>query len=114
MAIDWDEHVLAPLFAVFGEDTQPVYMPAAGGSFAIDAVFDRPYKGLVLEADGEPAIATRAPVIGVRLAQFPADPLKGDKVVIAASQGFAGQTYMVDSVEPDGKGHCKLQLIIAA
>lgn len=114
MAIDWDENVLGPLFGEFAEDTQPVYMPAAGGSFAIAAIFDRPYKGLVLEADGDPVIATRAPVIGVRLAQFAADPVKGDKVVIAAAQGFAGQTYMVDSVEPDGKGHVKLQLIIAA
>ena len=86
--------------AVFGEDVRPTYHPATGAPFDIDGVFDNPYKGLVLNADGEPEIATRQPVLGVRLAQFPALPLKGDTVTIPS----AGRTFMVGDVHPDGKG----------
>lgn len=110
MAIDWDAAVLAPLLSVFGEDVQPTYMPAAGGSFPIDGVFDRPFKGLVIEADGEPGFATRKPVIGVRLAQFAADPVKGDKILIPS----VPETYVVSDVRPDGKGWALLELMIAA
>jgi len=112
MAIDWDQHVLAPMMSagVFGENVQPTFMPAAGGSFPIDGVFDRPYHGLVLEADGEPGFATRKPVIGVRLSQFTVDPLKGDKVFIPS----VPETYIVSDVRPDGKGHAVLELMIAA
>lgn len=112
MAIDWDQNVLAPLMSVFGEDVQPTYRPQAGGSFLIDAVFDQPFKGLVISADGEPNIATSQPTIGVRLAQFVADPLKGDKVDITVKGHVV--TFMVADVQPDGKGFAVLPLLLAA
>ncbi len=107
MAVDWDKDLLAPIMSsdVFGEDVKPIFHPVTGGSFPIDGVFDRPYKGLVVEADGEPAIATREPLLGVRLSQFPTAPLQGDTVVLAG----AG-TYVVTSIEPDGKGWALLRL----
>jgi hypothetical protein len=109
MAIDWDKHVLAPMMSsdVFGEDVQPTFLPAAGGSFPLDGVFDRAYKGLVIDADGEPEIATREPVIGVRLSQFPQEPLQGDRILIPS----VGLTFMVSNVEPDGKGWAMLRLV---
>lgn len=111
MAVDWDELVLAATFAVFGEDVQPTYTPAATGvGFLIDGVFDRPFKGLVLEADGEPGFATRKPCIGIRLAQFPADPVKGDKLFVPS----VPETYLVSDVRPDGKGWALLELMIKA
>lgn len=110
MAIDFDADVLAPLMAVFGEDVQPTYTPQGGQAFPIDGVFDRPFKGLVLEADGEPGFATRKPCIGVRLAQFPADPVKGDQIFVPS----VPQTYLVSDVRPDGKGWALLELMIKA
>ncbi|MES2034993.1 MAG: hypothetical protein V4466_12520 [Pseudomonadota bacterium] len=114
MAIDWDEKVLQPSMSagVFGEDVQPVYRPAGGGSFPIDAVFDQPFKGLVISADGEPNIATSQPTIGVRLVQFPSAPLKGDKIDITIKGQLV--TYMVADVQPDGKGFALLPLLLAA
>ena len=106
MAIDWDGLVLQPGFAVFGEDVQPTYTPQTGSPFPIDGVFDNPYKGLVIQDDGLPVVATREPLLGVRLAQFASPPIKGDQVHIAS----VNQTYRVSDVHPDGKGWAKLLL----
>ena len=109
MAIDWDASVLAPLVAVFGEDQdkRPTYTPQLSGvPFAIDGVFDNPYKGLAIDPDGLPVIATREPCIGVRLAQFAVPPVKGDRILIPS----VSQAYLVSDVHPDGKGWAKLML----
>lgn len=109
MAVNWDALVLAPLMSsdIFGEDQQPLYIPASGAAaFPIDAVFDDAFKQLLLLGPDEPAINTTDPRIGVRLAQFPAVPVPNDKVSIAS----AGITFVVNSVQPDGKGHLVLQL----
>lgn len=110
MAIDWDAQVLAPMMSqdVFGEAA--TYTPPGGAAFPVDVVFDRPYKGLVLAADGEPVIATREPVAGVRLVQFTTPPVKGGKLAVPS----VPETYMVNDVQPDGKGWAKLMLTIAA
>jgi len=112
MAVDWDKHVLAPMMAstVFGEDVQPTYRPAAGGAFDVDGVFDRAYKGLVVDAGGEPAISTVAPVLGVRLAQFPAPPAQDDTVLIRKAIDGQDAVFMVVDVQPDGHGWARLIL----
>ena len=51
-------------------------------------------------------MATREPLLGVRLAQFASPPIKGDQVHIAS----VNQTYRVSDVHPDGKGWAKLLL----
>lgn len=105
--IDWDAAVMAPCMAVFGEAEQPVYTPVGGGGpFPIDGIFDDAYKGLVMGDDGSPEIATISPVIGVRLAQFAVMPTQGDTLTIPR----LGRVYMVDNVQPDGKGAAKLTL----
>lgn len=110
--IDFDALVLAPCMAVFGEDLKPVYTRAAGGAgFAVDAVFDDAFMALVVSADGVPEIATVEPVMGVRLAQFAGvAPVQSDQVVIPR----LGKTYLVTSVEPDGKGWVFLRLSLKA
>lgn len=106
--IDWDALVVGPCVSVFG---QPItFRPAAGGAFPITGVFDDAYLGVVMGTDGDPAIATIDPVLGVQLSQFTAlglaDPDQDDTLTVDA----VGKTYMVMNVEPDGKGLVKLRL----
>jgi hypothetical protein len=105
MAIDWDVHVLAPLEAVFGASV--TYTPAKGNAFSISGVFDEAYHEVIL-LDGAPPMNTVSPVLGVRLAEFPAGkpPLKGDHVTIPAGNAV----YTVKDVRPDGHGHILLML----
>lgn len=99
--------------AVFGEDQKPLFRRAAGGAaFEVDGVFDDAFAALmVLGRDGDPQIATAEPVLGVRLAQFAGvDPVQDDEVTIPR----LGRTFIVSSVEPDGKGWCFLRLMAKA
>jgi hypothetical protein len=81
---------------------------APGRRCALDApgVFDDAYKALVIQADGEPAIAAVDPVIGVQVELWPVQPLKGGTILIPRT----GVTYMVADVQPDGHGWAKLLL----
>lgn len=107
-ALDLDALVLGPCVAAFGEAAQgypvPVYTPAAGAPFALDGVFDRGYREID-QLTGVP-ISTAMPVLGVRLAQFPAGvtPQPNDHLTIR------GVTYLVREVRPDGHGHARLML----
>jgi hypothetical protein len=110
--IDFDALVVAPCMAVFGEnpDQLPVFKRVAtGATFPIDGVFDDTFANLVVVGrDGDPEIASAEPVLGVRLAQFGGlDPVQNDQVTIPRD----GKTYVVSSVEPDGKGWCFLRLM---
>jgi hypothetical protein len=72
VAIDLTE--LGPLaLADFGSPA--TYMPAAGGSFSIDGVFDNAYREIDLSGDIPPATSVY-PALGVNLADFPAAPLQ--------------------------------------
>lgn len=94
--------------AVFGEARKPLYQRAAGGApFDVDGIFDDAYAALMMSADGEPAIGTVDPVMGVRLVQFAGvDPVQGDWVTIPRT----GRTYVVTDTQPDGKGAMNLVL----
>ena len=109
---DVDAMILAPMMAagVFGENVQPTYLPAAGGSFSVDGVFDDPYLKVDVLDDGAPGFVTTNPVLGVRLAQFPAGiaPTAGDKVQVAKT----AKAYFVNEVQPDGQGWALLQLTV--
>ena len=108
---DIDADILAPMMdaGVFGENVQPTYMPAAGGSFPIDGVFDNAYLGMIADADGFPDWQTVNPVLGVRLSQFPSPPVANDKVQVAS----VAKTYIVNTVKADGHGWAKLELTLA-
>lgn len=76
MAVDWDSVLLGPVHGVFGEPV--TYMPARGMPFPIDGVFDKAYLASDALGDGAP-MSTTMPVLGVRLALFPAgaQPVQG-------------------------------------
>jgi hypothetical protein len=96
--------------AIFGEAEPPVYQPASGAAaFQITGVFDRAYREITL-LDDNAAASTVTPVLGVRLADFPAPPVPNDRVTIAS----VGLTYVVRNVQPDGHGWAKLMLNVAA
>lgn len=107
--VDFDALVTAPCLAIFGEeeDLRPTYTPSGGGAVTVfDAVFDDAYMALMM-SEGGPEIATVDPVLGVRLAQFPAGhPVQGGVVVVPR----VAKTYRVSNVEPDGKGWALLRL----
>lgn len=104
--IDWDTAVLAPTNAVFGESV--LYAPAAGGSFTISGVFDEAYRSVEL-IDGDIGVPSVGPVLGVRLAEFPAAPAQGDRLTILRT----GIAYTVREPRPDGHGAAKLMLNVA-
>ncbi len=113
MSVDWDAELLAPVMAVFGEGdasqsaTWPIYFPAAGPPFFLsDAVFDRAYADVTIEAEGS-EITSRKPCLGVRLALFAVEPAQSDKIFIPSVPG----TFIVKDFQPDGHGHAKLILM---
>jgi hypothetical protein len=112
--IDFDSLLNVPVLAIFGEaaDQRPTYTPAAGGVPApFDAAFDDAYMALVIQADGEPDIASVEPILGVRLAQFAAGhPEQGGVVTVPR----VGKTYRIANAEPDGKGWALLRLQLEA
>lgn len=106
--LSFDELVVAPAIAAFGEASQgfdlPVYTPAAGIPFQIDGVFDEAYR----EVDpviGSPVSST-APMLGVRLAAFPPGvvPAQGDLLTIRAGN------YVLREVRVDSHGWARLLL----
>ena len=97
---------------VFGLNSQPLYQPQGGVSaFNLDGVFDDAYTALSIEGE-EPAYSTFKPVLGVRLAQFPAGvtPQAGDSVTIYFDKG-GSNLFKVMNVRTDGKGWAKLELM---
>ena len=80
------------------------YSPAAGGGpYALDAILDRPFEAVEL-GPADVAIAGRRPILDVRLADLPVEPVPGDTLTVS------GSSFTVEEVEPDGRGGAKLFL----
>lgn len=103
--IDWDAAVIGPCMAVFGEAEKITYMPAAGGSFQVDGVFDNAYREITM-IDTGPGVSTVRPVLGVRASQFAKEPVQGDKLYIPR----VDTTYIVNNPNPDSHGWILLLL----
>jgi len=117
MAVDWDNLVIGPTIACFGD---PVQYEACGGWFPITGVFDEAYLELTPLGKGEDgteafslgspgAITTARPVLGVQLSQFVLPPEQNDTLTIMGGK-FIGGRYVVKEVRPDGHGGAKLLL----
>jgi hypothetical protein len=114
--IDWDNLVLAPCLAAFGEtetataDNRPIYTPAAGEAFAVVGVFTDAFEELVILDDGAPGYVTHKPTLGVRDSQWLGAEgqiwAEGDHVFVPRKN----QNYLVNAPKPDGQGHTLLQL----
>lgn len=104
--IDWDQHVIGPLVGVFGEPA--TYTLSSGQSFALNVVFDEAYQEVDLT--GGTGITSAMPVIGVRVADFPAgwdaENAQGESVYIDSRAG----SYTVKEGRPDGHGSARLVL----
>jgi hypothetical protein len=102
--IDWNAKVLAPVMGVFGEPV--TYLPAIGSPFDITGVFDEAFTSVDLPGDS--AVLSVRPVLGIRLAEFPAgfDPemAQGDQFTVQRT----GVTYTVKAGKPDGHGWARL------
>ncbi|MBS0363677.1 MAG: hypothetical protein JSR98_20065 [Proteobacteria bacterium] len=103
--IDFDATTLAAAHDAFGEPV--VYLPKAGGSYAVTGIFDDGFTALMLHGDdGDPAFALQKPVVSVRDSQLPVASVKGDRITIPR----VAKTYRVVDIQPDGKGSRKLEL----
>jgi hypothetical protein len=108
--MDWST-LTAPCRDVFGEKAAGytvTWLPAAGGNFAIDGIFDAAYREVSFGGTGN-AVSSTHPTLGVRIADLRADPKQGDKVQISRT----GKTYIVRQAEPDSHGWAILHLNIA-
>lgn len=63
---------------VFGEDV--TYEPKRGGSYDIRGIFDNQFEQV--DPDTEVVISSNSPTLGVKLADLPDVPVKGDMVII--------------------------------
>jgi hypothetical protein len=108
MSIDWDDLVLGPVMAVFGEKV--IYTPRGGAPITIDdAVFDEENYDVAIGADGQ-EVNLKKPIVGIRAAVLGGyDPKQNDRVTILRT----GQNFIVKNPNPDGHGHIVLLLMAA-
>lgn len=102
MPVDWDTHLLAPLHGIFGERVN--YRPRSGDAYDIVGIFDRAYAQDVKTFEGDIAINTTQPVLGVRDTQFKSPPKQHDRLFVR------GRLYVVNDVQPDSHGGTRLEL----
>jgi hypothetical protein len=114
VSIDWDDVLLGPNMAIFGEgdasqpSALPFYTPRGLLGFPLtDAVFDRAYADVTLEGE-DTENSARKPCLGVRISLFPREPAQNDKVYIPS----AAAHFIVKDVRLDGHGHARLILML--
>jgi hypothetical protein len=78
----------------FGEVCE--YEPLSGGSFSISGIFND--RHVFVDPNTEQVVSTIQPTLGVKLADMPAAPVKGDKVTLRNVQ------YVVRDSREDGEG----------
>lgn len=116
--IDWQNKVVAPCIAAFG---QPATLVQGGQSYPLNGVFDEAYAEV--DPSSDMPVTTVKPCFGfnvadVNLAGQPVSVLQGARLTIAAS-AFAGASpavdtaYIVREVRLDGHGWARLMLMLA-
>jgi len=83
-----------------GEDAD--YEPLSGGSFSIVGVFND--RHVFVDPQTEQVVSSNQPTLGVKRADMPADPVKGDKIT------FREKRYTVSDSQEDGEGWIHLFL----
>ena len=118
MTFDWNDLVIGPTVAIFGDTV--LYAPAYGTPYQITGVFDEAYVeltplgrgGLDTESFGMAspgAISAAMPVLGVQLSQFQSNPEQDDTLTVTSGPHIA-QQFVVKEVRSDGHGGAKLLL----
>ncbi len=113
MSLDWDNLVLGPCEAIFGETIPVIWQSAQGGSpVPTTGIFDQGYKGLDIIGGDDGMmpmnITSSLPRLGVRLSQFPAAAAQGDTLIIR------GMSYTIREIQPDSHGGARIDLNIGA
>lgn len=83
-----------------GEDA--TYYPCKGASVAVRVVFDNEYE--IVDPDTETVISSNAPVILVRLSDYPGPIKENDRFEMS------GVKYKVWSIQEDGQGGARVTL----
>ena len=81
----------------FGEIV--TYEPLAGGPYTPKGVFNERFQ--FVDPDTEQVVSSQQPNLGVKRADLPADPVKGDIVTVRGVQ------YRVHDSQEDGEGWVK-------
>ena len=102
--IDWDDNLLKPLHEAFGEPVN--YRPQGGEAYDIEGIFDRAHTRDVETLEGDIAINTVKPVLGVRDASFKSPPKQGDRLYIPR----VNILFVIKDVQPDSHGGTRLEL----
>ena len=100
--------VIDSAMRAFGESVQATYAPAAGGSFLVDLVFTAE-REVVTTGDSGVEISSLRPVAGIRLSDFAARPVKGDRITIEGLQ-YDILDFHVDSAAVGGQLILKLEV----
>lgn len=106
MGVDWDAVLLAPVFAVFG-DEEVVFTP--GGeqgtdSFDMQLVYDEGNKDIDLA--GGSGVNASNPIVYGQQSRFAVDPLQGDYILIVRT----GDLFEIKDINNDGRGTVTLSL----
>ena len=94
--------LLGTALNVFSEDNLIEYLPAAGGTFNFKGIYDESWEEL--DPETHTMISDTRPNLGIRLSDFPAPPVKSDRLV------YEGATYTVEDIREDGQGGATLFL----
>lgn len=103
MDFDFDSLALGPCHDIFG--TAVTYTPPGGVAMSVVGIFDAAFNAVTIGDDGVP-FTTVMPVVGVRLSQWPVQPVQDGVVTYLKT----GARYVVKEVRPDGHGEAKLML----
>ena len=101
--IDFDALVLGPAMDAFARPIviEPGVSQPGASAYPARGVFDN---AAVEETVADGYISTVQPILGIRMAEFPVPPKRGDRVLIDAI------TYAVHDLRPDGHGKASLIL----
>ncbi|PXW23405.1 head-tail joining protein [Paraburkholderia caballeronis] len=101
--IDFDGTLNAAIESTLGDEKTVVYLPRAGGSIPVLAIFTL-ITDHVLGDDGDAPANIAVATLGLRVSQLPVPPAQSDSVLVGAT------TYVVKDVDFDGLGWAYLDL----
>lgn len=101
--IDFDGTLNAAIESTLSGETSITYLPRAGGSFPILAIFTL-ITDHVLDEDGDAPANITVATLGLRVSQLAAPPVQSDNVLVGTT------SYVVKDIDFDGLGWAYLDL----
>jgi hypothetical protein len=103
--------VHGPVMQAFGEVARVQYTPAGGSPILVDGIFDEGARPVRLVDD--PDVNEVAPLLGVRLSQFPAgfNPRNAKDDTFVVTRAGVTTTYVVTDGKPDSHGWAQLTAV---